>query len=73
MTIVDLGSQDVNGSSRDLFQNEKWNYIGVDLQAGKNVDIVLVNPYDWMEFKDNSIHVIISGQALEHVEFFWKT
>ncbi len=73
LTIVDLGSRDINGSYRDLFLCDKWKYIGVDLQPGKNVDLVISNPYDWEELADNSIDVLVSGQALEHIEFFWLT
>ncbi len=39
----------------------------------KNVDIVLKNPYAWKEIATNSIDVLITGQALEHIVFFWIT
>jgi SAM-dependent methyltransferase len=70
--ILDLGSYDVNGSYRPLFQCPDWKYEGADLQPGPNVDIVLADPYSW-SFRDNSFNVIISGQAFEHFEFFWLT
>jgi len=70
-TILDLGSMDVNGSYRNLFNNPKWTYIGVDLDPGENVDCVIKDPYRWEEIADESIDVVVSGQAFEHVEFFW--
>ncbi len=71
--IVDLGSQDVNGTYRPLFDGEAWTYTGIDMCAGKNVDIALANPYHWRELRSASVDVLISGQAFEHIEFFWLT
>ena len=73
LQIADLGSYDVNGSYRPLFENPNWNYLGLDVSAGPNVDIVLSNPYRWTALANNSIDVVVSGQALEHIEFFWLT
>ncbi len=72
LTIADLGSCDVNGSYRPLFSRSAWRYIGVDLAPGANVDYVLDSPYR-LPFATNSIDVFVSGQAFEHVEFFWLT
>lgn len=73
LLILDLGSQDFNGSYRPLFDQKPWRYIGVDMTAGKNVNIVLREPYRWREIKPGSADVIISGQTFEHTEFFWLT
>lgn len=73
LIIVDLGSHDINGSYRSLFEQPKWRYIGADLAPGENVDLVLRDPYDWRELKTESIDVVISGQTFEHTEFFWET
>ena len=73
LTIYDIGSQDINGSYRPLFSEPAWRYIGVDMAAGKNVDLVLKNPYHWREIAAGSADVIISGQTFEHTEFFWET
>ena len=69
--ILDLGSFDVNGSYRHLFDDPAWEYQGLDMEKGKNVDIVLENPYRWKEIKPLSQDIIISGQAFEHIEYFW--
>lgn len=71
--ILDLGSLDVNGSYRGCFEDSYWTYRGIDMAAGKNVDIVLQDPYHWREIKSDSADVVVSGQAFEHIEFFWLT
>ncbi|MDD5723235.1 MAG: methyltransferase domain-containing protein [Syntrophales bacterium] len=73
LLILDLGSLDVNGSYREYFDVSPWTYHGVDMTRGKNVDIVLNDPYDWETVRSNSVDVLISGQAFEHIEFFWIT
>lgn len=34
---------------------------------------MLKNPYDWQEIETDSFDLVISGQAFEHIEFFWIT
>jgi len=71
LKIMDIGSLNLNGSYEELFT--KWEYIGVDIVAGNNVDIVLEDPYKWQEIETDSVDVVISGSAFEHIEFFWLT
>lgn len=73
LDILDLGSTDIHGCYRPLFENASWKYTGVDLGPGPNVDIVLKDAYNWREVKTNSMDLLISGQVLEHVEYFWIT
>lgn len=73
LTIVDLGSCDYNGSYRPIFAEKTWHYVGVDLTPGKNVDLVLRDPYHWRELKTQSVDVLVSGQTFEHTEFLWET
>ena len=75
LKILDVGSFDKTGTyNYGLILNEdKWTYQGVDLIEGNNVDIVVENGYDWQEIEDESYDVIISGQAFEHIEYFWLT
>lgn len=72
-SILDVGSYDVNGSYRELFDVTKFHYTGLDMAAGPNVDIVPKKAYSWTELSNDSYDVIISGQAFEHIEFFWVT
>jgi SAM-dependent methyltransferase len=67
-TVVDIGSMDVNGTYRELFPS--CQYIGVDLQAGRGVDVVANNAYRY-PVASRRADLVISGQAFEHIEFFW--
>jgi SAM-dependent methyltransferase len=73
LRILDVGSQDVNGSYRAIFDAPRWSYCGLDMAPGPNVDVVLRAPYRWSALASDSFDVVVSGQALEHVEFFWIT
>lgn len=71
--ILDVGSYDVNGTYKDLINNNIFEYVGLDMAKGPNVDICPANTYSWNELRDNEFDIVISGQALEHIEFFWIT
>ncbi|MDQ3493973.1 MAG: class I SAM-dependent methyltransferase [Pseudomonadota bacterium] len=73
VAIADIGSMDVNGSYRPVFDDEAWQYTGVDMSPGKNVDVVLHDLYQWSELETASFDVVVSGQAFEHIEYFWET
>lgn len=73
LKVLDVGSCDVNGSYRPLFQDKRFVYTGLDMASGKNVDLVPKHAYAWEEIADASFDVVISGQVLEHAEFFWIT
>lgn len=67
--VLDIGSQDINGSYRELFSGCQ-EYIGVDIIPGKGVD-VLAKDIDKMPFADETFECIISGQTLEHAAHPW--
>ena len=69
--ILDLGSMDINGTIKNQIDFES-KYIGVDLEPGKNVDVVLENPYK-LPFEDNNFDFVISISTFEHIEFFWES
>ena len=75
LKILDIGSFDRTGENNysQILNEMKWDYKGLDLKEGNNVDIIVENPYDWQEIEANSFDVIVSGQALEHIQFFWLT
>jgi SAM-dependent methyltransferase/archaellum component FlaC len=73
LKILDLGSMAIGGSYRPIFEESRWEYTGVDVSSGDNVDIVLSDPYSWLEIESCSMDVVISGQAFEHIEYFWRT
>ena len=68
-SILDVGSLDINGSYKPLFENAElnWKYTGLDIAPGPNVDIVVQNPAIWDEIDASSYDVIVSGQCMEHV------
>ena len=73
LDILDVGSYDVNGCYKELFKPNQFNYVGLDMERGPNVDIVPLSAYKWNELENDSYDAVISGQALEHIEFFWVT
>ena len=68
--VVDLGSMNVNGSYRDIIPADR-RYIGIDLEAGPGVDVVLEDIYR-LPFEAASCDLVISGQMLEHCGQFWR-
>ena len=78
--VYDIGSYDVSsqypgsfqpGNMRQTVIDNENKYIGVDIKAGPNVDIV-INEKNWKEIPDNSMKYVISGSCLEHVPAPWK-
>lgn len=67
--VVEIGSQDVNGSLRSVAPSE-FQYIGVDFQAAKGVDVVLDDPYS-LPFESDSVDIVLSSSCFEHSEMFW--
>ena len=73
--ILDVGSQGVDADARtyrQLFVEENWQYQGLDIAEGPNVDVCVSDPYVWHEVPSDAFDVVISGQTLEHVPFFWN-
>jgi SAM-dependent methyltransferase len=70
-TVLDIGAQDVNGSLRSAIP-EGFSYVGVDFVAGKNVDVILNDPYV-LPFESNTADIILSSSCFEHSEMFWLT
>lgn len=62
-SILDIGSQDINGSYRTLFADCK--YTGLDNAAGPGVDIVSEKDNEF-PFSNDCFDFVISGQTLEH-------
>lgn len=71
--ILDVGSMDQDFSYRKLFDGKQAQYIGLDIAAGPNVDVIMDKPYEWDSLEDESFDFVISGQAFEHMEYPWLT
>lgn len=67
--VLDVGSLDINGNNRYLFEN--CSYCGIDIGEGNNVDVVCLAH----EFSDPdlSYDMIISTECFEHDCFYDKT
>lgn len=70
LTVVEIGSEEFNGAYRHIFADERFAYVGCDRALGPGVDVVLDDPYK-LPLPDASADYVISGQMLEHCEFFW--
>lgn len=67
--VLELGSMSVDGGLRELFPDHaRW--VGVDIQNGPGVDVVLQDPYT-LPFDDGSFDVAVASSVLEHNEMFW--
>ena len=69
-TIVEIGSQNVNGSIKDVAPPS--NYVGLDFQEAKGVDIVLQDAYSF-PLPDNYADIVVTSSCFEHSEMFWLT
>jgi SAM-dependent methyltransferase len=66
--VLDIGSLDINGNNRYLF--EQCNYTGIDIGEGKNVDVVCSGHL----FKSEDLFdVVISTECFEHDEYWELT
>lgn len=75
MRVLDVGSMDAQGGQygtyRKLFSGNAYTYVGLDIEEGPNVDLVVEEHYSWGI--EGEYDVVISGQCLEHVEYPWLT
>jgi SAM-dependent methyltransferase len=50
-----------------------FDYVGLDIVPGDNVDFVPADAYQWTELETESFDVVLSNQTFEHIPFFWIT
>ena len=67
--VIEVGSKYVNGSVRPLIEKflKPKEYVGVDLETGKFVDVVLDAEKLVDYFGKESFDVVVSTELLEHV------
>ena len=72
LKVIDVGSRLRTPEKKVRWKKilENFEYIGVDIVDGDNVDVVLNDPYKY-PFEDDSIDIIIANSIFEHSEFFW--
>jgi SAM-dependent methyltransferase len=67
--VLDVGSLDINGSTKDLFQHPFY-YVGLDLAEGNNVNVVCPGHlYDSGFLFD----VVTSSECFEHDMYYART
>lgn len=80
--VLEVGSRistkDTDGLAQVIFSKLKGKrffppvkYTGLDVKEGKNVTVVVKDPYYWEELPDESFDIVISVSTFEHIEFFW--
>jgi SAM-dependent methyltransferase len=68
VSVLDVGSLDINGNNRYLF--EDFEYTGIDIGPGPNVDVVCSGH----EFNPGKQYdVVISTECMEHNKNWWFT
>ena len=67
--VLDIGSLDINGTARNLFDDSV--YTGIDLGPGPGVDIVARG--ESFDAPDNSFDVVLSCECFEHNPAWKKT
>lgn len=70
-TVVEIGSQIVNGSIREVCP-ERYSYIGLDYAPADGVDIVLADEYKF-PLADQTADIVVTSSCFEHAEMFWLT
>lgn len=73
--VLEVGSKSFSEQDtyRPLFDSDLYDYSGLDVESGLNVDIVPGKGYVWDEIANESFDLCISGQTFEHNPFFWVT
>ncbi len=70
VTVLDVGSLDINGNLRFAFQSPRYDYTGCDIVEGKNVDIVLQHPDNWQDI--GQYDIVVCASVIEHVIDIYK-
>jgi len=73
INVLDIGSCSIGKCYREIFDDTKYKYVGLDMVEGENVDFVPKNIYSWDEIEDETYDIVISGQVFEHIEYPWLT
>ncbi len=71
--IIDIGSYNVNGSFRPIFESWKpAEYVGVDIAEGPGVDVVCTAEETLAKFGPESFDMVISTEMIEHTRNWRK-
>jgi SAM-dependent methyltransferase len=73
--VLDLGariSPNQKLTHKQLLADYDVVYTGVDVQKGRNVDVVMKRPYR-IPVKSRTVDLVFSGQTFEHIPFPWAS
>ncbi len=82
LTVLEIGSKSYGVDnftlrtalgSTSLNETCKIKYIGMDIEAGMNVDAVINIKDKYFPVPDDSIDIIVSSSSFEHDPRFWMT
>jgi hypothetical protein len=68
--VLEVGSLNINGSARQIFQDSTTDYTGIDQVEGPDVDLV-INVRNW--YPGDLYDLVICVEALEHDPYFWQS
>jgi SAM-dependent methyltransferase len=68
--VLDIGSLDINGNNQVLFDADSL-YLGLDIAAGRNVDIIC--PGHELGLPDATFDIVVSTECFEHDRYWVKT
>ena len=73
--ILEVGSWSPGsfGAARHVFPASRFDYTGIDIVPGNNVDLVVSDPYKWDELDTESFDTVICISVFEHNPYFWLT
>jgi hypothetical protein len=70
VNVIEIGSLNINGTVRDFYTNTTG-YIGVDLEEGRDVDLIMEGQE--VDFPDRSFDVAVSAECFEHNPYWQET
>ena len=72
LRIADVGSYDVNGCLKPIFNKKPWTYTGIDIAPGPNVDVIVPVDGRWENISPRSFDVAVCVSTLEHARRPWN-
>lgn len=69
--VLEVGSKNVNGTPRSVFQHRATHYIGVDIEAGPGVDFIADGESLTQHFPLGHFDTVICCECLEHCVRPW--
>lgn len=74
LQIVDVVARPLESVDgyRQLFKRQGWHYRTLDTATAENVDLVDDDDCRWSAIGDANVDVVVSGQAVGHIEHPWE-